>query len=241
MVIAIISILMAILLPALKKAKDMAKGIVCTGNLRQISLATINYGDDYNTLPDYCSNGGQLGLGFMALHFKLVAETWACPLVGPSSDGFRVTKWVGSESGGWLEFAYHANYGPNLGNCYDYCAHTADESASFYWKNVGWYHAQSGQAWCGHYAPPVRMGDFSDPSKTISWGDVNSLYSITGSGATSATNLPSYNGGWGIISNIHGGRGNTGFMDGHAENHKWWEYLTSYNPNAVQQFWSVKK
>jgi len=45
-VIAIIAILAAMLLPALKNAKDMAKKIVCAGNEHQVSLALMNYVSD---------------------------------------------------------------------------------------------------------------------------------------------------------------------------------------------------
>jgi prepilin-type processing-associated H-X9-DG protein/prepilin-type N-terminal cleavage/methylation domain-containing protein len=50
-VIAIISILAALLLPALKKAKDTAKSIVCVGNERQLYLAFFNYCNDFERLP----------------------------------------------------------------------------------------------------------------------------------------------------------------------------------------------
>jgi len=46
-VIAIISILAAMLLPALKNAKDLAKEAVCKGNLKQCALAGISYMGDY--------------------------------------------------------------------------------------------------------------------------------------------------------------------------------------------------
>lgn len=58
-VVAIIAILMGIMLPALNKAKEMAKSMVCLSNLKQLGLAANNYVLDYNgwllTLDNYSS------------------------------------------------------------------------------------------------------------------------------------------------------------------------------------------
>jgi prepilin-type N-terminal cleavage/methylation domain-containing protein/prepilin-type processing-associated H-X9-DG protein len=45
-VIAVIAVLMAILLPALRRAKDQAKRVVCANNLEQIGISMHMYGDE---------------------------------------------------------------------------------------------------------------------------------------------------------------------------------------------------
>ena len=48
MVISIIALLVAILLPALNKAREQAKFAVCKTNLRQIGVSLWMYANDYN-------------------------------------------------------------------------------------------------------------------------------------------------------------------------------------------------
>jgi prepilin-type N-terminal cleavage/methylation domain-containing protein len=50
-VIAIIAILAAILLPALNRAKAKARDVVCKGNIRQVVLAHLMYGDETGWFP----------------------------------------------------------------------------------------------------------------------------------------------------------------------------------------------
>ncbi len=51
-VVAIIAVLVAILLPALASARELARRIVCKSNMRQIGIAAMMYGNDFNdTLP----------------------------------------------------------------------------------------------------------------------------------------------------------------------------------------------
>jgi prepilin-type N-terminal cleavage/methylation domain-containing protein/prepilin-type processing-associated H-X9-DG protein len=57
-VIAIIAILASLMLPALGKAKDTAKGVACVSQLRQLNLALLAYGSDHSdtVLPAGATN-----------------------------------------------------------------------------------------------------------------------------------------------------------------------------------------
>ncbi len=50
-VIAIIGVLVALLLPAIQSAREAARRISCTNNIRQVCFATLNYEDTYGKLP----------------------------------------------------------------------------------------------------------------------------------------------------------------------------------------------
>lgn len=62
-VISIIAILMSLMLPALKSARDLSKQTVCMGNLRQTGGAVFSYADDNGAfMPDYYNTSGTAGV-----------------------------------------------------------------------------------------------------------------------------------------------------------------------------------
>ncbi len=52
-VISIIALLMGVLLPALSRAREVARRVVCASNLRQIGLAVMTYTADIDLMPFY--------------------------------------------------------------------------------------------------------------------------------------------------------------------------------------------
>ena len=72
-VISIITLLMAVLLPSLSRARNSAKAIVCASNARQIGLALNTYGFDYdNKIIKACDLRKTESDEFQAWNFLLI-------------------------------------------------------------------------------------------------------------------------------------------------------------------------
>ena len=85
-VIAIIAILAGMLLPALNKARETARGASCLGNMRQIGLASSMYADSYDYFPlptqvvEWNDDGGYEGwINQLRMVDNLPKKIFKCP------------------------------------------------------------------------------------------------------------------------------------------------------------------
>jgi prepilin-type N-terminal cleavage/methylation domain-containing protein len=108
-VIAVIALLMAILLPALHRAKDQARAVICLHNLRQWGLATAQYATEHDGLL-WCESyprGGKVQtvpgdwMAMLAPFYQDVDEIRLCPSATKPSLDDETTEMRGGIRHSW--------------------------------------------------------------------------------------------------------------------------------------------
>jgi len=100
-VVGIIALLISILLPVLKRAREAASRDICLSNHKQIATAFIMYANDNKQRLPYCIWGGDPGAGQNPTHgyagwlFDPRSPNWG-PSNPPTLDGRGGTNWPGT-------------------------------------------------------------------------------------------------------------------------------------------------
>ncbi len=206
-VIAIIAILASMLLPALQQAREKARAISCTSQMKQLGLGWIMYTDDnkertvrYESNGSNVENGITRGAHWNTRIFPYVGDikTFGCP-----SANRNPTVPTTGEGG---NRNYQGPSVPNANGC---------RISSNYGYNSGTYRSTAGQR---YYGPDnAAMSSFTTPSGTyvVLEAQCNRTFPADYPGADDSNRqrVVTSSGTFGL----HGGRSNILFADGHVD------------------------
>jgi len=203
-VIAIIAILAAMLLPALSKARDKARGIACTSNAKQIAMANIMYADDFNSVLTH----GQYSQAYLVQTLRngtLTTLMWFDNLEDYTGD-YKV---FNCPSKGQLDVL---NGRPGYGWCRNgmpYRPTTLDAAVL-----ITSFQTPSEAMVFACHCDTVTSGYFASANYTQTY----SMYVYSPNVSTHRTadmwDLP--NGLYGHVGDLHNGGTNIGYLDGHV-------------------------
>ncbi len=242
-VIAIIAILAAMLLPALHKSKTKAQGIMCMNNMRQLSLAWMQYVHDNNDLIPYASGNDCVGHAFNPAKDP---AAWVRGIM--DYDPANVSNWditrdiqqsplwpyCGKAAGLWKCPADRSSVVPNSGPFAGRETPRVRSVSMSIW--LGGICGVLSMPWQGVSSPPWRLylkqGDFVDPGPaltllfldqredSISWGN----FFVDMDGFPDEPALTKM-GDW--PASYHNGAGSLSFVDGHVETKRWQDPRTT--------------
>lgn len=213
-VIAIIALLLALLMPALRLAKDQAAAIICVNNLRQLAIAWFTYTTD---------NDGELVDGHVPQnnethHWVSAPQASDGTYTGGNRPGLVEDKLRGIKRG--LLYPYVKDL--KLYHCHgDARIDMPDQLAYRSYSVAG---GANGEGWANSYKIAKSYSDIRNPGKK---------YIFVEEGERRGWNIGSW------VMNLnrtdqwvdpfavwHNDKSTLGFADSHAEKHKWFDKST---------------
>lgn len=193
-VIAIIAILASILLPVFATARERARQSSCLNNEKQILTAQLEYSQDNDESYNYVYVGGPNKVWHQALDTYLKSKgVWTCP-----------------------DDAYNRGGNPPVS--------AVTYGIAFDYYDSDWYGTKDG----GSGSAGIKLSQISSPASTIYIAERPNGYHQWGKEwaadvyCNDAEFITPNSGGIGIPgSQLHSGRSNYGFCDGHAKSLKY--------------------
>ncbi len=158
-VISIISLLVAILLPALASARKAAQQTQCQANLRSIGMSAIMYDQDFTELPGGSGTGrAQNRLSSTALvalkqSYGLIGKFWQCPYTDPWDRGVAT-------AGGNMTYDWMAGRGDYTGTGNPNINGWRTNAGRWSGSASGWYPQLSTVKPDSNAVTPIMMLDF---------------------------------------------------------------------------------
>ena len=236
-VISIIALLIAILLPALSKAREAGRSAQCLSNQRQIVIGLVAYSADFGSVTPFDNN---------------VALGGVRPMRGPTADDS-----VGYENG-LQAIGKHAMGLKQQGNKDVFLCPTPNPGAlplnyEWSWGNVGASYGQNGGdsasgngnvfSWVDQYAAtpsfkPRRLDDIKNPSRLCAIADVGGF-----NGSGEFNSWPRIRRGsppdWIATNPKHNERVNWAAADGHAAAAEWEFIQQPGRPSWQDRGWNL--
>jgi prepilin-type N-terminal cleavage/methylation domain-containing protein/prepilin-type processing-associated H-X9-DG protein len=247
-VIAIIAILAAMLLPALAKSKLKAQGIMCMNNMRQLTLAWLQYAHDNSDRIPYSSAAA-------TPNPNIDPYVWVTGQIDfnpsnpsnwdPSVDLQKSPLWpyCGNSAGIWKCPADRSTIVPASGPMRGQTVPRVRSMSMLVWQ--GGFGGQLMPGYPGVTSPPwklyLRLTDMLNPPPvhTLLFWDERSDAINLGNFYIDMTGYPSSLGAlqfnWDWPGSYHNRAGGLSFADGHAEIKKWLDGRTVPPPSAVVQ------